>query len=98
MPGINYEDYYKQKPQYPTSSMNFDVLGEKLSTVSPLWGIGSQLGSGLLSLLGGKSQRETDRRRVFKFLESLKGRPAIDPRSTQQFIPQIEKSLIPFAP
>lgn len=76
------------------TSSGFGDIG--LKTPDPLIGIGAKLGGGLLSLLGGTSQREKDRRKLFGFLEQLKRRPAIDPRSAKQFIPQIEQSLVPF--
>lgn len=67
-----------------------------LTAVNPLLGIGAKLGGGLIGLMGGKGQREKDRSGLFDFLSSLRGKQAIDPRSAQQFIPQIEQSLIPF--
>ena len=87
------------RPQFPTSRTGFGNNGMedflKFFKTNPLVDIGAKLGGGLLSLLGGKSQREKDRSGLFDFLEKLKGRPAIDPRSAKQFIPQIETSLTP---
>lgn len=72
-----------------------DFLGQFAKT-NPLFNIGAKLGGGLIGLLGGKSKREKQRGGLFDFLSSLRGKQAIDPRSAQQFIPQIEQSLIPF--
>lgn len=77
------------------NDLGFDFGDLALTGVNPLLGIGAKLGGGLLSLLGGKSGREKDRGRLFNFLEQLKRRPAIDPQSAKQFIPQIETSLTP---
>ncbi len=71
-----------------------DIL-KRLKTSNPLIDIGSKFAGGLFGLLSGKSQQEKNRESLFGDLERLKGRPAIDPSSIDQFLPQIEESLKP---
>jgi len=73
-----------------------NILPMKLAAPNPWLTLGSQGLGGLLSLLGGQSWGEKKRKDLFGYLEQLKRRPLINPNAANQFIPQIEQSLVPF--
>lgn len=81
---------------YSNAGRPYQIPMLQMQAPNPWMRLGTKGAQGLFSLLGGKSWGEKKREDLFGYLDSIKGKPLINPNAVNQFVPQIEQSIVPF--